>query len=98
MSRSASVGFRRVGMEREGEREGGRVCEVGVLIWLSFGSLVFVIGTTCALVRVGVWVRCRVRLVFLGEWWWRVGDRRLELGWRGLVGTRVGRVPAVVVV
>ncbi len=54
------------------------------------------------LVRIGVWVGGRVRpLIRLGICVerWVVGDGGSELGWLwwGLVGTRVGCVPAIIV-
>ena len=77
------------------EREGGRVQGAGILVWLSWGGLVFVIGRTWDLVRVGVSVGGRVRVLFLLgiciEWWVEGNG-----GWWGLVGTRVGCVPAVI--
>ena len=72
---------------------------VGDYIWLSCGGLVFVIGRTWDLVRVRVWVGSRVRILFLlgiCVEWWVVGNGGTELGRWGLVGTRVGCVPAVI--
>ena len=57
------------------------------------------IGRTWDLVRVGVSVGSRVRVLFLlgiCVEWWVVGNGGSKLGWWGLVGTRVGCVPAVI--